>query len=371
MTSVTYVGLDVHKASISVALADEGRSEPRFYGKIAPDAASLALLCGKLAASGSGRRLHFCDEAGPCGYGAQRTLRSLGHACDVVAPSLIPRKPGDKVKTDRRDAMMLARLLRAGELTAVWSPDEAHEAMRDLVRARNVARRALTKARQSLQGFLLRHGRVFSGRKNWTKAYRRWLSTLAFPHPAQQIVFQYYIHTIEDQEKRVARLDAQIEALAPNWSLAPVVAALQALRGVRLLTAATLVAEIGDVTRFARPAQLMAYLGLTPGEETTGERRRLGAITKAGDGAARRALVEAAWSYRWPARVGRGQVDRLEDQPQAVRDIAWKAQIRLSEKYRKLVAAGKRSTVAVVAVARELCGFVWALAREAMTPQAA
>jgi transposase len=226
------------------------------------------------------QRLSFCYEAGPCGYGVHRLLSGLGQDCSVVAPSLIPSRPGDRVKTNRRDATTLAKLHRAGELTPVWVPDAAHEAMRDLVRARATARGVLGKARQHLQGFLLRHGRVYRGVRGWTRAYRRWLTTVCFDHPAQQIVLQDYIHAVEDAEARLERLERQITELLPTWSMAPVVEAVQAMRGVALIVAVTVVAEVGDFSRFANPRQLMAYLGLVPSERSSGTSVRRGGITQ-------------------------------------------------------------------------------------------
>jgi transposase len=287
----------------------------------------------------------------------------------VVAPSLIPRRPGERVKTDRRDALGLATLDRAGELTPVWVPDADHEAMRDLVRARAAAVRVLRRARQQLTGFLLRHGRVRSG-KNWTLAHRRWLSTLRFEHPAQQIVLQDYIDVVEDAEARRDRLTGQIEELLPAWSMAPVVEALQAMRGIALIVAVTLVAEVGDLARFANPRQLMAYLGLVPSEHSSGDRVRRGAITKAGNGEARRVMIEAAWTYRMQARVSRTLLDRLQGLPKPVREIAWKAQVRLCARYRRLSASGKPTPVVTAAIAREMLGFAWAIARH-VTPRRA
>ena len=309
-----------------------------------------------------GRRLSFCYEAGPCGYGLHRLLTGLGHDCAVIAPSLIPVKAGDRVKTDRRDALMLAKLHRAGELTAVWVPDVAHEAMRDLVRARTTAVRVLGKARQHLGGFLLRHARIFAGQRAWTLAYRRWLTTVRFDHPAQQIVLQDYIHAVEDAEKRIAGLVQQIEQLLEAWSMAPVVKAIQAMRGVAFINAVTLVAEIGDFTRFANPRQLMAYVGLVPSEHSSGGNVRRGGVTKAGNGQARRALIEGAWTYRMQARISRKLHDRIEPLPQEIRDIAWKAQLRLCTRYRRLAATGKPTVVVTTAIAREMIGFIWAIA---------
>ena len=279
--SITYVGLDVHKDTIAVALAEGGlRGEVREHGKIPNTPAALKTLSAKLA---PGRELRFCYEAGPCGYSIQRQLTGTGHDCAVVAPSLIPRKPGERIKTDRRDAINLAKLHRAGELTSVWVPDQAHEAIRDLVRARQAAVRSLRQARQQLSGFLLRHGHHYH-RPAWTQLHRRWLASLRFEQAVHHIVLEDCIAAVEAATARRDRLEAHIEAALPEWSLAAVVQALQALRGVSVVAAATLVAELGDITRFANPRQLMAYLGLVPSEHSSGNTRRRGGITKAGNG---------------------------------------------------------------------------------------
>lgn len=359
--AITYVGLDVHKATISVGLAfGGGRDEARYWGKVINNPASLTRLVKKLRVPGG--RLRFCYEAGPCGYGVYRHLLQLGHDCVVVAPSLIPRRPGDRVKTDKRDCLSLAALDRSGALTAVWVPDPSHEALRDLVRARAATVRALRRARQQLGGFLLRQGRVRSG-KNWTVAHRRWLSQQSFPHAAQQIVLEEGLQAIEEAEARVARLTAAIEGLAEASALAPLLRALQSLRGVALVTAATLVAELGDLSRFASPRQLMAHLGLVPSEASSGASVRRGAITKAGNGLARAVLMEAAWCYRLPAQVSIALRRRQEGLPKAVRDLSWKAQLRLCARYRRLCAHGKDSRLVTAAIARELLGFVWAIAQ--------
>ena len=360
---ITYVGLDVHKDTIAIALAEaDKRGEVREHGKIANTPAALKALTTKLARGG--HELRFCYEAGPCGYGIQRQLSADGHECVVVAPSLIPRKPGEWIKTDRRDAINLAKLHRAGELTPVWVPDPMHEAIRDLVRARLAAVRALRQARQQLSGFLLRHGHHYN-RTAWTLMHRRWLAELRFDQPAHHIVLEECIAAVEAATARRNRLEAHIDAMLPDWSLAPVVRSLQALRGMAMVAAATLVAELGDITRFAKPSQLMAYLGLVPSEHSSGNTRRQGGITKAGNGAARRVLIEAAWSYRFPARISREQLLRQESLAKPIRDTAWKAQERLCRRYRKLVRAGKLPTVATAAIARELAGFVWAIAQQA------
>ena len=361
MDNITFVGLDVHKATVCIAIAEGGRGgEVRQLGVFENRPEILSKLASRL--SKGGRRLNFCYEAGPCGYGLYRLLTGYGHECVVIAPSLIPMKAGDRVKTDRRDALTLARLHRAGELTAIWIPDAAHEAMRDLVRARATAVRVLAKARQHLQGFLLRHDRIYHGARAWTLAYRRWLTTVRFEHPAQQIVLQDYIHAVQEAETRRDRLTQQIDELLPNWSMAPVVAALQSMRGVALVVAVTVVAEVGDFRRFANPRQLMAYLGLVPSEHSSGSSVRRSGITKAGNPLARRVLIEGAWTYRMPARVSRKLHDRLEGLPAAVRDIAWKAQLRLCARYRRLAATGRPKVVVTTAIAREMVGFIWAIA---------
>ena len=280
----------------------------------------------------------------------------------MVAPSLIPKRAGDRIKTDRRDASSLARLHRAGELTAVWVPDPGHEAMRDLVRARLDAGHALRRARQQLSGFLLRQGCHYR-RPAWTKLHRRWLSGLKFEQPVHHLVLEDYIQAVEAAEARRDRLTAQIEEMLPDWTLAPVVAALQTMRGMALVNAAMLIAELGDLSRFAKPRQLMAYLGLVPSEHSSGTSIKRGGLTKAGNSAARRLLIEAAWCYRFPARISRELLLRQESQPKPIREIAWKAQLRLCARYRRLARTGKPANIVTAAIARELTGFIWAIAQ--------
>jgi transposase len=357
---ITFVGLDVHASTIAVGVAEAGRDgEVRFVGEVANEAATLDKLISRLARGG--RRLRVAYEAGPCGYGVHRHLTGKGIDCVVVAPSLIPRRPGGRVKTDRRDAVTLARLHRAGELTPVWVPDPEHEAMRDLVRARADMVDALRKARQRLSGFLLRHARSYEG-KRWTARHREWLADQAFPHPAQQIAAQEYLDAVTELERRIERITGRIRDLLPSWSMGPVVQALQAMRGLSLVAASALVAEVGDMRRFANPRQLMAYVGLVPSERSSGTTVRRGGITKTGSGLARRMLVEGAWTYRLPARVSPQMTPRLAGLPREVRETAWKGQVRLCARYRRLQATGKRQQVVVTAVAREMLGFAWAIA---------
>lgn len=360
--STMYVGLDVHKESIEIALAPREGGEVRHYGRIAGDLAAVDKVVSRLSKTHS--KLNFVYEAGPCGYALHRHLTRKGYACAVVAPSMIPKCSGDRIKTDRRDAIMLARLHRAGELTAVFVPNAEDEAVRDLTRSREDAVANHRRSRQQLGALLLRQNIRYTGKSAWTQAHLRWLARVVMPQPTQQIVFQEYLNATQETDLRVRRIDEQLRIAVEGWRMAPVVRAMQTLRGVSLNAAATTIAEIGDMTRFDNPRQLMAFLGLVPSQYSSGPRVRMGHITKTGNGHARRVLVEAAWAYRFSAKIARAHQIRQENQPQGVRDIAWKAQVRLCRRYQRLIAKGKTKQVVVTAIARELMGFMWAIARE-------
>jgi transposase len=364
MTRVqAYVGLDVHKDSIAVAIAEPRRhGEIRFWGNIPNTPEQLSALVRKITQRHGA--VEFTYEAGPCGYDVYRQLTAKGLPCQVVAPSRIVRRPGDRVKNDHRDAVTLARLARAGELTPVWVPDTVHEAMRDLVRARHAANKDVKLARLRIQSFLLKHGYRYE-KKAWTARHRVWLANRRFAHPAQQIAFQHYLHAMEQALARREQVEQQLRELLPSWSLAPLADALQSLRGVGFLIAVTLVAEVGDMNRFANPKQLMAFLGLIPGEYSSGKKTRPRGITKSGNPTVRCLRYEAAWSYRYIPKVGAYMLSHQpKELPQEVKDIAWKAQLRLCKRYRQLVGRGKKGQVAITAVARELVGFIWAVAQQ-------
>ena len=360
-----YVGLDVHKETIAVAVALAGRAEPVYQGEVANQPKAVAKLIERMSRQVSGALVLLCYEAGPCGYGLYRQIVAAGHDCQVVAPSLIPKKAGERIKTDRRDALKLARLLRSGELTAVWVPDAEQEAMRDLSRARDDMKSQERKARQQLNAFVLRHGQHWPrGKARWTKAHYNWLESIRFDQPYLQIVLQEYIDAVTAATQRVDDLTDQLLRALAGWSLAPVVDSLVALRGIDTLAATVLLAELGDISRFDSPKQLMAYLGLVPSEHSSGARRRQGAITLTGNSHARRMLVESAWSYRFPARQTMHLKRKAEHASPEAKAIGWRAQKRLCGRYRQLSQAGKNTKLVCVAIARELVGFVWDIVRQ-------
>lgn len=360
-----YVGLDTHKDTIAVAVADAMGGQARYFGEIANTPEAIRKMVKKLCPDGE--MISFCYEAGPCGYDVYRQISKLGHHCDVVAPSLIPTKPGDRVKNDRRDSEKLSRLSRAGELTSVWVPNQEQEAMRDLTRAREDMKGLERTTKQRLNAFLLRYGCIYeSDKKRWTQAHFRWLEKIKFDIPVQQIVFQEYVDAVKQAEARVAGLVKEMEKALKSWALAPVVEALMALRGIKLISAMTVMAELGDITRFDSPRQLMSFLGLVPSEYSSGQSRRQGGITKTGNGHARRVLVEASWCYRFPARKTAHLQRYAEKCSDEIQAIAWKAQKRLCGRYAHLLGRGKLKVQVCTAVARELVGFIWAIACEVM-----
>ena len=358
-----FVGLDVHKDSIAVAYAQDGRTDPpTFVGSIGTRQADVDKCIRRLRTKAS--QLVLAYEAGPCGYVLHRYLTGKGLECRVVAPSLIPKRPGDKVKNDRRDAVEIARLLRSGDLMSIYVPRVEDEAIRDLCRARDAARIHLKAAKMRLKSFLLRQGLHYTGKARWNDAHRRYLSKVVCPTAPQQIVFQESLQAVDAQVDRLDRIEHELVEAASSWRLFPVVEAVQALRGVQQVVAITVVAELGDLTRFDNPRQLAAYVGWIPSEHSTGDKRRQGGITKTGNGRARRALTEAAWAYRYNAKVSPIIQKRAEALPANVRAIAWKAQVRLCKRYRRLAARGKHANVVITAIARELIAFMWAIAKE-------
>jgi transposase len=344
--STLFVGLDNHKDHNSVAYAESGTTDPPvFVGPIGTTQADLDKLARRLR--GKAANLVFAYEAGPCGFRLYRQITAMGYECIVAAPSLIPRQPGDRVKTDRKDAVKLARLLRSGDLNPIRIPSVEDEALRDLSRARDAAMRTLKAAKLRLKSLLLRYGLQYTGRARWNDAHRRYLARVVFPTPAQQIAYQESLLSVDEQEARITRIDGELEELAPKWGQYPLVQALQALRGVQARVALIIAAELGDLTRFDNPRQLSAYAGLIPSENSSGDSRRQGGITKAGNGRARRALIEAAWAYRYPAKVSEHNRKRLESLPGRIQAISWKAQVRLCKRFRKFAARGKNGNVAV------------------------
>jgi transposase len=360
MKGTRFVGLDVHAATIAAAVA-EPTGEVRGLGMIPNEPDPIGKLMKRL---GPAEQLRVCYEAGPCGYTLYWQLTRLGIPCVVVAPTLVPVKPGDRVKTDRRDAEKLARSFRSGDLTPVWVPDTAHEALRDLVRAREAAKKDQLRARHRLQKFLLRHGRrPPAGTEAWTDKYRRWLSTVRFDTAAQEATRADYVAEVEHARERLGRLERALDeavAAAPP-AMRAIIDALQALRGIAQVAATTIVAEVGRLSRFDRPRQLMGYSGAVASECSSGTRVRRGAITKTGNAHLRRIVVEAAWSYRHRPAIGPTLRQRQAGQSEEVKAIAWKAQHRLHSRYRRLVARGKAKQQVVTAIARELLGFIWAI----------
>ena len=368
--SILFIGLDTHKEFNEVAYIEEHRgAQPVHLGRVSSSKMAVQKLVRQFESKYPRATLHFVYEAGPCGYWIYRLITSLGHCCYVVAPSLIPKKSGEKIKTDKRDALKLSKLLKSEDLTPIYVPEPEDEAVRDLSRAREVAMKDLKDAKYQLKALLLRNNINYKGTANWSQKHLRWLTELVLPHPAQHIVLQEFLHTITERISRLERLDNELTHHVHQWRYYPVVKAIQAMRGVRLLVATGVVAELGDLTRFDHPRKLMSYLGLVPSEHSSGGKRHIGAITKCGNGRARRLLVEGAHTYRYAANISTDMQKRQEGLPKDIIDIAWKAQLRLCKRYKKMIAKGKHYNLVVTAIAREMIAYIWAIAKEVvLTP---
>ena len=363
-----FVGLDVHKDSIAVAVAEGGGGPPRFLGTLANDVPDLLRTLKKLGDPG---RVLCCYEAGPTGFGLCRRLMKEGYDCQVVAPALIPVKAGERIKTDRRDSEKLAHFLRSGDLIPVNVPDEKSESIRDLERARDDAKQDETRARHRLGKFLLRHERRWTGRTNWTKAHMEWIRQQKFDHEAQNQVIREYIRKLDEASAALDRFDTAIEDAVKGWGLEPLVKSYQALRGVRILTATVIAAEVGDMRRFVSAKHFMSFVGLVPSENSSGDATRRGPITRTGNKHLRRVLVEAAWSYQRAPRMSSAIRRRSQGVDPSLEAIAWKAQERLHRVYRRMVGRGRNHNVVITAVARQLAGFIWAIGTKSLEIRAA
>ena len=368
--SILFIGLDTHKEFNEVAYIEDHRgAQPVHFGRTPSSKLAVKKLVRHFESKYPDATLHFVYEAGPCGYWIYRLITSLGHCCYVVAPSLIPKKPGERVKTDKRDVMKLAKLLKTEDLTPIYVPEPEDEAVRDLSRAREVAMKDLKDAKYQLKALLLRNNINYAGTANWSLKHLRWLTELVLPHPAQQLVLQEFIQTISERMARLERLDNELTHHVHQWRYYPVVKAIQAMRGVRLLVAAGVIAELGDLSRFDHPRKLMSYLGLVPSEHSSGGKRHIGAITKCGNGRARRLLIEGAHTYRYAANISTDMQKRQEGLPKQIVEIAGKAQLRLCKRYKKLNSKGKHYNLVVTAIAREMIAYIWAIAKEVvLTP---
>lgn len=359
-----YIGLDVSKQKIAIAIAEEGKQDPRYWESI-PHTKEAVRKWVQQVRSTSDVTLEMCYEAGPTGYVLYRWLLEMDISCTVIAPSLIPKRAGDRIKTDKRDALRLAQLFRAGELTSIYIPTPQDEALRDLVRAREDAKEDMNRHKQRLGKFLLRNQlSAPNGATPWTHAFEVWLDTLQFAEENHRFTFQEYRESIRETKERIKRYEKEIERQGEESHQAPLIQAFQALRGVAVLTAATLASEICTISRFPSASAFMSYCGLVPSERSSGESRWQGRLTKAGNAHLRRVLVEAAWSYRYSPAVKRKMRERVTGLPSEIQSIAWDAQHRLHRKYRSMMRKGKHKGTLAAALARELAGFVWSIAKE-------
>ena len=367
--NIVFIGMDTHKEFCGNAYSLDSRDHsPQSLGRIPTTKQAITKLARQLQAKYPNATLHFVYEAGPCGYWIYRLLTKLQHCCYIVAPSLIPKAPGDKIKTDKRDALMLTRLIKNADLKPIYVPEPEDEAVRDLSRIRETAMHDLKKAKQRMKLFLLRNNIHYRGSDRWGPKHRRWLTELILPHPAQQIVLQECITTLNERFARLERLDNELKHQVVNWRYYPVVKAFQAMRGIKLIVAAGVVAELGDLNRFDHPRKLMSYLGLVPSEHSSGGKHRLGAITKCGNSRARRLLIEGAHAYRYPARMSTEIQKRQEGLTPHISEIAWDAQLRLCKRYQKLMHRGKHRNVVVTAIAREMSAYIWRISKEVVLP---
>lgn len=366
MKKILYIGLDVHKDSISIAVAEDGRdAEIRSLGKISNDLQAMEKAIARLRKQyGKEVELHFCYEAGPCGFVLVRRLHQLGHDCIVVAPSKIPRQSGDKIKTDRRDAEKLARCHRAGDLEAIYIPEATDEAMRDLCRARTDGVDDHRRAKQRLKAFLLQHGYHYQGKAHWGAAHMRYLRELVLPHPAMKAILEECLMAVDDAKARVERCEKAMSDLLPGWRLEPAVRALMAFKGFQIVAAMITISELGALHRFEHPRQLMAYLGLVPSESTSSDKRRQGGITKCGNPHARWLLIECSQHYATPPKVSKQLSRRQDGQPREITKISWAAQNRLHPRFNRLLARRVHRNKVLVAIARELTAFIWDALRD-------
>lgn len=364
-TNLLFIGLDTGKEHSEVGYSGaDWEDKPTLHGRIKTTKQAIQKMVRQFQSKYPGATLHFVYEAGPCGYWIYRLLTKMGYPCYVVAPSLIPKKPGTRIKNDKRDALMLCQLLKTGDIDPIYVPEPEDESIRDLSRARERAMFDLNKARYQLKALLLRNHIQYPGTANWSLKHLRWLTEIVLPHPAQQFVLQEMIQTVNERTARLKRLDEELAYQARQWRYYPLVKSLQAMRGIKLTVSVGIVSELGDLTRFDQPRKLMAYVGLVPSEHSTGGKRKLGALTKTGNSRARRLLIEGAHSYRHPANISTEMQKRQEGLPKIIIDMGWKAQVRLCRRYQRLMKRGKHMNIVKAAIAREMLAYIWAMAKE-------